>query len=163
MPECLNEDVAGRLEEVARLLAAQGANRFRVRAYERAANTVRRLPRPVSELLERQGVEGLQALPGATPRSSSPPFQASAGRSPTGSIMTWASRHSKTWKPPRTTGGSTSALASGRNAWPAFAIRSRTAFSVSGHRRRSATALRRLKSFSTSIANIGKKPQLESS
>lgn len=64
MPEQLNDDIAGRLEEVARLLAAQGANRFRVRAYERAASTVRRLPRPVSEIVEQQGVEGLQALPG---------------------------------------------------------------------------------------------------
>lgn len=64
MPERLNQDIAGRLEEVARLLAAQGANRFRVRAYERAANTVRQLPRPVSDILEQQGLEGLQALPG---------------------------------------------------------------------------------------------------
>ncbi len=60
----LNEDVAGRLEEVARLLAAQGANRFRVHAYERAAETVRRLPRPVSEILEQRGLDGLRALPG---------------------------------------------------------------------------------------------------
>ena len=52
---------------MARLLAAQGANRFRVRAYERAANTVRRFPRPVSEILEQQGVEGLEALPGVGP------------------------------------------------------------------------------------------------
>jgi DNA polymerase (family 10) len=64
MPERVNEDVAGRLDEVARLLTAQGANRFRVRAYERAANTVRRLPRPVSEILEQHGLEGLQSLPG---------------------------------------------------------------------------------------------------
>jgi hypothetical protein len=64
MPGRVNEDVAGRLDEVARLLAAQGASRFRVRAYERAANTLRRLPRPVSEILEQQGLEGLQALPG---------------------------------------------------------------------------------------------------
>ena len=39
MPERLNEDIAGRLEDVARLLAAQGANHFRVGAYERAAIT----------------------------------------------------------------------------------------------------------------------------
>ena len=64
MAERVNEDVAGRLEEVARLLAIQGANRFRVRAYERAAATVRRLPRPVSEIFEQQGLDGLQALPG---------------------------------------------------------------------------------------------------
>jgi len=42
MSERLNDDVAGRLEEVARLLAAQGANQFRIGAYERAANAVRR-------------------------------------------------------------------------------------------------------------------------
>lgn len=67
MPESVNEDVAGRLDEVARLLAAQGANRFRVRAYERAATTVRRLPRPVSEILEHEGMRGLDALPGVGP------------------------------------------------------------------------------------------------
>jgi putative hydrolase len=64
MSDRLNEDVAGRLEEVARLLEAQGANRFRVRAYDRAAETVRRVPRPISELIEQEGMEGLQALPG---------------------------------------------------------------------------------------------------
>ena len=67
MSERLNDDVAGRLDEVARLLAAQGANRFRVGAYERAANTVRRLSRPVSDVLEREGIEGLQKLPGIGP------------------------------------------------------------------------------------------------
>lgn len=64
MREHVNEDIAGRLEEVARLLATQGANRFRVRAYERAASTVRRSPRPVSDILEQEGLDGLQALPG---------------------------------------------------------------------------------------------------
>jgi hypothetical protein len=60
----LNEDVAGRLEEIARLLAAQGANAFRVRAYQRAADTVRRLREPISQLIERRGAEALQSLPG---------------------------------------------------------------------------------------------------
>ena len=60
----LNADIAGRLDEVAQLLVVQGANPFRVRAYQRAAETLRRLPRPVSEVLEQQGLEGLQALPG---------------------------------------------------------------------------------------------------
>lgn len=64
MNEHLNEDVAGRLEEVAQLLATQGANRFRVLAYQRAAENVRRLSRPVSEILEREGLEGLESLPG---------------------------------------------------------------------------------------------------
>ncbi len=64
MTNRLNDDVAGRLDEVARLLATQGANRFRVQAYERAAETLRRLPRPVSDILADQGVEGLRELPG---------------------------------------------------------------------------------------------------
>ena len=64
MPGRVNESVAGRLEEVARLLAAQGANRFRVRAYERAARTIRSLPQPVSDILRQQGLDGLQTLPG---------------------------------------------------------------------------------------------------
>lgn len=63
MPERLNEDIAGKLEEVGRLLADQGANPFRVRAYEKAAHTLRRLPRPVSEILANEGLEGLEALP----------------------------------------------------------------------------------------------------
>lgn len=62
MSQRLNDDVADRLDEIARLLAAQGANRFRVSAYERAADTVRRLPVPVSDILERQGVDGLEQL-----------------------------------------------------------------------------------------------------
>jgi len=64
MAEPLNEDIAGRLDEVAGLLAAQGADRFRVRAYRHAAEIVRHLPRPVSEILEREGLDGLKALPG---------------------------------------------------------------------------------------------------
>lgn len=60
----LNEDIANRFEELARLLTAQGASPFRVRAYERAAEAMRRLGRPVSEIFERQGLEGLEALPG---------------------------------------------------------------------------------------------------
>ena len=33
----LNADIAGRLDEVAQILAEQGANRFRVQAYHHAA------------------------------------------------------------------------------------------------------------------------------
>lgn len=64
MAPSVNDEVAGQLEEVARLLSVQRASPFRVRAYERAARVLRRLPEPVSELLERRGIEGLQALPG---------------------------------------------------------------------------------------------------
>lgn len=64
MSNPLNDETAARLDEIARLLAAQGADRFRVGAYERAADTVRRLPTPVSEILQQHGLPGLQALPG---------------------------------------------------------------------------------------------------
>ena len=64
MPNAVNEDIAGRLDEVARLLAEQGANRFRVQAYHQAAVVLRGLLRPVSEILAREGVAGLEKLPG---------------------------------------------------------------------------------------------------
>lgn len=59
-----NHDIAGRLEEVARLLEEQGASRFRVQAYRKAAGTVRGLPRPVGDIYLEEGVEGLERLPG---------------------------------------------------------------------------------------------------
>jgi len=64
MPVSINEDIAGLLDEVARLLGKQGANRFRVRAYERAATGLRGLTCPVSELFATQGVDGLERIPG---------------------------------------------------------------------------------------------------
>ncbi len=63
----LNAGVAARLDEVARLLAEQGANPYRVRAYDRAAETLRRLDRPVEEIVATKGVEGLERLPGIGP------------------------------------------------------------------------------------------------
>jgi putative hydrolase len=59
-----NRAVARKLREVATLLEEQGANRFRVRAYRTAADTLERLPTPVSHILQQQGTDGLQALPG---------------------------------------------------------------------------------------------------
>jgi hypothetical protein len=62
-PARLNRQVASRLDEVAQILDEQGANRFRVGAYRRAAETLRQLERPVSEMLEQGGLEALEALP----------------------------------------------------------------------------------------------------
>lgn len=64
MPISLNDNIAGRLDEVAAVLAEQGANRFRVHAYRRAAETLRSLAQPVSEVFEKEGLDGLEALPG---------------------------------------------------------------------------------------------------
>jgi putative hydrolase len=60
----VNEDIAGRLEEVARLSAAQGASPLRVQAYKDAAETLRHVREPVSEILEQRGLQGLRGLPG---------------------------------------------------------------------------------------------------
>ena len=64
MPIPLNEDIAGLLDEAARLFAEQGANRFRVQAYHRAATALRDLNRPISEVFAEQGLAGLEELPG---------------------------------------------------------------------------------------------------
>jgi putative hydrolase len=62
---CLSsERVAELLEEIAELLEAQDANPFRVRAYRFAADTVRSLPRPVSDVVEHEGPEGLRRIHG---------------------------------------------------------------------------------------------------
>ncbi len=64
MNQTVNIEVSARLDEVAGILNEQGANRFRVGAYRRAANTIRRLERPVSETVRDKGIEGLRQLPG---------------------------------------------------------------------------------------------------
>jgi DNA polymerase (family X) len=60
----LNSEIAQRLEEVAWLLNEQGANPYRVQAYRHAAETLRHLPRPVTEILQQEGEESLRKLPG---------------------------------------------------------------------------------------------------
>ena len=62
--EKLNFKIARRFEEVADVLEEQGANPYRVQAYRRAAETLRRTERPVDAILETEGVEGLKKLPG---------------------------------------------------------------------------------------------------
>jgi DNA polymerase (family 10) len=56
-----NEDVAAAFDEMAELLAIRNENPFRIRAYQRAAQVIRSLPRPLAEL---HGTEELDALPG---------------------------------------------------------------------------------------------------
>jgi DNA polymerase (family X) len=64
MPEALNVTVAARLDEVATLLEEQHANPFHVSAYRRGANTLRGLTGSVADLVEREGLDGLERLPG---------------------------------------------------------------------------------------------------
>lgn len=59
-----NQQVAAWLDEIARLLEAQHANPFRVRAYRNAGETLRHADREVTEILAHEGVDGLLQLPG---------------------------------------------------------------------------------------------------
>lgn len=62
-PELDNQAVADKLDEVASLLEAQRANRFRVEAYRSGARTVRELSRSAAEIVDDEGVDGLEELP----------------------------------------------------------------------------------------------------
>ena len=64
MPASINLAIAQRFEEVADLIEQQSGNPFRVRAYRRAAETLRRTPRSVREILDAEGEPGLEALEG---------------------------------------------------------------------------------------------------
>jgi predicted flap endonuclease-1-like 5' DNA nuclease len=64
MAETVNLEIAHRLEEVAQLLDEQGANPYRVQAYRNAAQTLRRLDRPITEILQHEGMDGLRNLSG---------------------------------------------------------------------------------------------------
>lgn len=60
----VNAAIARRLDEVAALLEEQGANPFRIQAYRHAAQVARRERRALADILAREGVDGLQRLPG---------------------------------------------------------------------------------------------------
>jgi len=59
-----NQTIAHKLSEYATKLAFSHSNLYRIRAYRHAADTVRTLVRPLSEILEEEGRAGLEALPG---------------------------------------------------------------------------------------------------
>ena len=59
----INEQIAGRLEEAARLLRDQGADPYRVTAYVRAAASVRSAREPVDQIFRERGLDGLRELP----------------------------------------------------------------------------------------------------
>ena len=58
-----NSEMADRLETVARLLEEQGGNPYRVQAWRSGAASIRRLKRPARDILEAEGLEGLDRLP----------------------------------------------------------------------------------------------------
>lgn len=58
-----NAQIADRLREYADLLENQGADRFRVGAYRRAAGTIAGLKDDLGRILDRDGMRGLVAIP----------------------------------------------------------------------------------------------------
>ncbi|HEX3034263.1 MAG TPA: helix-hairpin-helix domain-containing protein [Thermodesulfobacteriota bacterium] len=59
-----NSQIADALDRIAELLEIQDGSPFRVRAYRVAAQTVRESGRPLTDILESEGIEGLDRLPG---------------------------------------------------------------------------------------------------
>jgi len=62
VPGTHNEEVAAAFDEMAELLAIRGENPFRVRAYQRAAQVVRGLARPLGQLQREQGLDELPGI-----------------------------------------------------------------------------------------------------
>ncbi len=62
-----NAEIAAQLDGVANLLEEQHASPYRVQAWRGGAVSVRRLSRPVRDLLRNEGLEGLDRLPGIGP------------------------------------------------------------------------------------------------
>jgi putative hydrolase len=63
MEQTLNHRIATKLQEMSDLLEQQGANPFRVRAYRQAASELHQLQQPVEEILQQEGIQGLENLP----------------------------------------------------------------------------------------------------
>lgn len=63
-PEMSNERIAERLDEMADVLTEQDANPYRIQAYRRAADTMRRHPESIAQLAAERGIEGLTELAG---------------------------------------------------------------------------------------------------
>ncbi len=62
-----NAEIAALLREMADLLEAQGGNPYRARAYRRTADTLASLSESVRTVFDREGLAGLDALPGVGP------------------------------------------------------------------------------------------------
>jgi hypothetical protein len=67
MERTQNRFIADRLREAATLLEQQGANRFRVNAYRKAAGTIESLDHDAAFIFRADGLHGLTALPGIGP------------------------------------------------------------------------------------------------
>ena len=58
-----NDQIADVLDQIADLLEAQDANRFRIQAYRNGAHTVRTADESIADMTSEEGQEALKALP----------------------------------------------------------------------------------------------------
>ena len=59
-----NEEIARKFERLALLMEIRGEDKFRVRSYRNAAETLETWPSPVERIAREEGLKGLQTLPG---------------------------------------------------------------------------------------------------
>jgi DNA polymerase (family 10) len=59
-----NEEIARRFARLALLMEIRGDDKFRVRSYRNAAETVETWPSPLERIAREEGLKGLQTLPG---------------------------------------------------------------------------------------------------
>ena len=59
-----NEEIARRFERLALVLEIRGDDKFRVRSYRNAAETIETWPSPLERVAREEGLKGLQSLPG---------------------------------------------------------------------------------------------------
>jgi DNA polymerase (family X) len=59
-----NEEIARRFNRLAALMELRNADPFRLRSYRNAAETIQVWPTPLKAIAEKEGVAGLQSIPG---------------------------------------------------------------------------------------------------
>jgi DNA polymerase (family 10) len=59
-----NEEIARRFSRLALVMEIRGDDKFRVRSYRNAAETIETWPSPVATIAREEGLKGLQTLPG---------------------------------------------------------------------------------------------------
>ena len=59
-----NAEIASRFERLGQLMTIRGEEGFRTRAYRNAAGTIAAMQTPLAEIARREGLKGLQEIPG---------------------------------------------------------------------------------------------------
>jgi DNA polymerase (family 10) len=59
-----NEAIARRFERLANLMEIRGDDRFRIRSYRNAAESIETWPTPMKTIAQEEGARGLQTIPG---------------------------------------------------------------------------------------------------